>query len=501
MSPSNYSFIDVPSTTSLLDFVSKMGADKPLQRIVQLAEMHGVKTVLQEKNINNEQWDWEYREFYSKMFKPYGSSCDCFHFFSKRIKSITEIPSAASDYVGYCVLRPLRAQRVIEAIIKPLPDKNTPKKSFNLCSVKKEIEIAKEKLEIEGFPFMQQDTQYGCCASVSLWMVGQYMASAFGSEAHSIGTILESVNKIRHLERPLPTSGLQPIHISVALQEMGLSPIVYDFRKGVEPHFSAQRIIYHYIESKIPVIVLIPTALGVGHSLVVIGHTFDPDTWWALAKRPYYDRSPSGYAYHSSTTWIPQFVVQDDNFGPYLTVPKEYMWEMAAKRYLIVVVGLPQEVILKGEEAEVYVYNFLNDDIIIENLEEASKRIDRWPEMFLQYLNKGELVLRTFLIRSEAFKNDLKTRFAGNPEVMKLYTTIDMPEFVWKTEISVPEIFCHQRMRLGEVIVDSTAILSLGEAGFLGVHLPGWFISRNPVTEKIDRYKISDYEPYEHLIR
>jgi hypothetical protein len=69
------------------------------------------------------------------------------------------------------------------------------------------------------------------------------------------------------------------------------------------------------------------------------------------------------------------------------------------------------------------------------------------------------------------------------------------------TEISIPELFCHGRLRLGEVIIDPTSSVGISSAPFITILLPGIFISRDVNTEQIQRTLIPFSGPYQHVMR
>lgn len=495
--------IPVDTSSSFVNILSEVGDDIPLIRLFQIAEMHGCKTIVTEKNVYNEQWHQEHAGYYSKQFKPFDTMCTRLSFFAAKFTKEEELQNLETNQcIGFCVLRPIPKQRVAEALIKPLKDGNMPPKSFNLCSISELITIGGVDFEIEGFPFMQQDSEYDCCATVCLWMVSKYMSSAFGTDYKSVAEIQTSIQEIPSRNRHIPTSGLLPIELSHSLNRMGLNPMVYEFNKNKPPSFSAQRILYNYIESKLPTIALIPTAGHVGHALIANGHTFDPDTWWAMAKGQYYDIAPSGYHYHSSTTWIPNFIFNDDNFGPYLNISKEYIHLVANSESSIYLMSvLPENVFLTGEESEAHVYDLLTISLIKREMEEAAKKINIWPAKLLSYLESGDIVLRSILLRSEDFKAGLQTRF-NNEDVIKAYEGVELPPYVWMVEISGPEYFCHQRLRLGEILIDPTANPKRKMyPAFLTINLPGLFVKRNVKDEKLDRFELSHFEPYYHEIR
>ena len=52
----------------------------------------------------------------------------------------------------------------------------------------------------------------------------------------------------------------------------------------------------------------------------VIGHTFSEDMWVPDADN-YFEKQK----YYSSERWMSEFLIHDDNFGPYLCLPRNYL--------------------------------------------------------------------------------------------------------------------------------------------------------------------------------
>lgn len=384
--------VDCPAR--LFELTDEFGRDKPLKRIFQTVLCQGCRTILVEDGYEDPDYKNEFESFYGRLFKSYSDKTQRLHFFACDLTDadVTEISRFRSKYLGYCVLRPFESQKVVNAVLKPLEDRNRPKRSFVLCQKDFPVEIKVvgkniQKLNIKGFPFVQQDGQLGCCAHAALATIDHFLARDVGRKPYFVSEILEAAAQIPDIRRAVPTTGLTALQISQALKKMGYVPLIYQYGEGILTSFPPERVIYHYMESQIPIMLGIPTESG-GHALTIIGHSFEPDMWWALAQSEYYRRRPSGGPYHCSTTWIQNFIVQDDNFGPYLTVPKEFIWAKA-KESLLIVVPLPKGVNIQGEDAELYAYRMLSDQMILKWMTDTGAKAKtgrKWAEIFLEHL-------------------------------------------------------------------------------------------------------------------
>lgn len=490
-------------------FVAKKEEEYPFQRVLNIVQQHNSKTALIERDYEDKEYKLEYDLFYKDVFKPYSDKAIRIHFFNATIREedLSNIKNFNKNYIGLCILRPLPVQKTFFSIIKPIEDINKPKKSFLLCKNSHTIKINNQKLKIKGFPFIQQDSQLGSCAHAALLMISKYLSTKFGTKEISMRDVIEWAARVPIGERHTPTSGLRPIQIAEVIKQMGYSPIVYEFGKDPQGNirkyrFTADRVIYHYNESGLPIILGIPT-VNAAHALVVVGHSFEPDFWFPLAESPYYQQLHSGGLYHCSTTWVENFIVQDDNFGPYLYINKNIFLSLSQES-LTIIVPLPPKVNVKGEDAEWYVYELITEAATIRYLTNnvrphVHSNTQKWIDLFLKTFEKKEIVLRTYLTKSKDYKKKI-AESSLDSHVRRTYLSMNMPEYIWVSEISAPSIFCSQRKMFGEVIIDSTAGSQFG-THFLSIHIPGLLYTRNVITEEIIPYSINNDEPYTHLMR
>lgn len=518
--------IDSPAS-ALFDLTKEYGSgepksDAPLKRIFQIVLAQDCKTVLVESDHEDEEWKSEHSIFYSKLFKNYPNKTKRLHFFKSEVKEVDlcRLSELQTSYLGFCVLRPTKTQKVANALIAPMKDKNEPPKSFVLCQEDFPVEVNTnnnvQHLTVRGFPFVQQDGNAACCAHVALIMADRFLVQHKNKQtgkqetAHLVSEIVDFVSSVPTVLRRSPASatGLGPLEIAEALRKMGYVPLVYYFDKNTKSLFPLERVIYHYLESKIPIYVSIATAEG-RHALTIIGHSFQPDTWWALAETEYYSRRPSGGNYHCSTDWIPNFVAHDDNFGPYLIIPKEFFWMAEADRGLSIVVPLPYKIPaeeghsektinMTGEHAE-FLANSLFESMAIlggSGNQAVSDETESWAGILREHYKRRDLVLRTCLLTREEFKNKYVP-----PHLAPYYEIVRLPKTIWLTEVSIPELFSHARLRLGEIIMDPTEPIAI-PAPFLSIHTPGRFIIKDPDSEQPpDEFIITDDPPHKHIIR
>lgn len=269
--------------------------------------------------------------------------------------------------------------------------------------------------------------------------------------------------------------------------------------------YSIEEIIYTYIESHIPVLVVFDSNHHRGaHMVVITGHTFDSYAWWPEANEHYYQKLPYGN-YLKSSSWV-GFLGQDDNFGPYLSFPREF------QNIDTVIVPLPYNIAIMAEFINPIIRSLVTNDEIQKKIESV-KTI--WSECLLKHIDEGKLLLRTFLISKKEFirninKSDVIDAVKNFYNNENLFTT---PDRFWITEISVPEIFSQQRYCLGEIIINPNPKIpvlnkvNLKDIIFkninqivISIHLSGTIIIPNSEGKKWEM-QIDGDVPYSHIMR
>jgi len=431
------------------------------------------ETAIFEENYVDEDYQDEFTAFYGKAFKRYPHRCTRVHFFSDVIPTRTRIGFSRykESYLGFVILRPLDLQRVGRTILTP--PVRSQDNEFITCKAKYPSHIYGDRFEVQGMPFIQQDTQVGACAQASLWMLARYMSQRFYCREYLPSEINALAKANVSGGRPLPAErGLTAMQILDALQGMGFPSVMYGINtvdycsRHIESAFpehgrtkdekekskNLQRtakladIAYRYIESGLPVI------LGTAdHAVVAVGHTYDHAV------------SNDGVAIKR----IPSFFINDDASGPYQEMLL-FSNKPGKRSFLdvkVVITVAPPEVTLTGEEAERMAMKSV-DGFLSEPLQNGglsfndilpAQRKDWGP-----WLKKKEY--RTYLMRSVQLQQDIRTAMKAknlHRAVGEKLLVLDYPKYVWVTEISSPALLNQatkgDRKCLGFVIVDTTA--------------------------------------------
>jgi len=495
----------VKTDADILGISNQFGSTSTFRRILRIARrIAGGSCVIEEEdNFSCELYKQEFEGAYKQQFAELPKTCTRLRFLRPKGGK-----KQKRDYIGFCTLRPRKPASVTLAMFPPPYGKE--RDSYCLCSArfKTTFNDINDSCTVSAFPYIQQDGLYDRCAHVALLTMNLYLTEKKLSKKMSISEIVNAAREIPSPGRDFPSEGLAVIQITHVLKKMGMSPLVYAYPPAEgELQFPPQRIIYHYIESGLPVLVGIPIG-NTGHALVVIGHTFTPDNWWPIASESYYKNLPSGGLYHCSTTWVDNFIITDDSLGPYLTIDKDFFGAKAQKN-LVIVVALPEDVLLKGEDAEIYAYNGLSEALEKETVKLSPNGKSRfWSEHFWNHYRRkndpliraSDIVLRTLLLKSKDLIEEYEKDDYPN-EFKRLIKQTPLPTYVWITELSTPGLFAQDRKHLGKIVLDPTGDPRISENLLLIRHLPGLLHCRNAKTEVTNRFIFEGDHPRSHLAR
>ena len=307
-------------------------------------------------------------------------------------------------------------------------------------------------------PFVQQDGVIGVCAHACIRTMSLILEKNFqGCESQTVKDIQDRISVMPLVEGShVPSSGLTEYEIFYAVEGMGADPILRQF-ESMESNdkLSLERVIYPYIESGIPVMVSLSTD-GQSHGIVVVGHTFDRDSWWQKAELGYFPSVAGGISWIPSYTWVPDLIIQDDNFGPYMSVPRTLLRIQTAH----VVLPIPKScnVFLTGYEAESLVASYLVQELYQYILDHT--QVDQlWKTILEELRDECEnphtnVVLRPILVSKDSLLKHLSEVHLSELE-SGVYREDALPKYLWLVEISVPELYS-AGLKIGEMLINAS---------------------------------------------
>jgi hypothetical protein len=396
-----------------------------------------------------------------------------------------------------------------------IPERGDVGEQYLTCRARFPVNLAGTELEVDGVPYMEQDTLVSACASASLWVAGWYMAHRYGPEfrTHFTCDITDMATRYAlSTGRAMPSLGLSFEQMMEALRQMGFDPVPHTGAR-LASRDAAQRVIYRYVESEVPALLSLWFPKGGGHAVTVVGHTLDRQRQPTLHEL----KTDEGYRllYCNSSDFVPAFLVQDDAGGPFRHI-ELLNWKDAIDSHLLskkdvadlrrfcacavvfdreteeqevaglaaVLAPLPPGVTLDGGQAE----------------RKALHLLAHWFSLVEPAGTSAKPVLRTFLKLSNELKTSLKDHPGGSARLQKLLRGHLLSRWVWVTEFSDVQSVRTDSLSIGRVIQDSAGHPGSDYLDLLAFHLPDFLTLTFP--DKKNRISwISDYSPYPAFAR
>ena len=319
------------------------GRSKPLRRILELARKRGADCVHVHEGLCKEphcdkcagEWGDEVTDLNERAGKTPAREPLCLVF------SRQSSGGGRRRAVGCASLRPSPYFSVLTGMV---PAGGAPPVNYLTCSARSRVgpvvceNPGNDQRIISASPFCEQVEGLGCCSHSAVRAASLILSATFpGCKALSFPEIS------RRAGLASPDEGLDQEEIQAALSGAGCEVIVHHLlkrgRRGRKirspipaglPGSPARRgltcdeLLHLYQESGFPVIVGLTTAKE-NHALLVVGHGLDSDAWWPAASEDYYPILGGVYEWRRASLWTPGYYVHDDNFGPYMSVPKDYL--------------------------------------------------------------------------------------------------------------------------------------------------------------------------------
>jgi hypothetical protein len=319
-------------------------------------------------------------------------------------------------------------------------------------------------LSLEGSFFCQQNGLTHVCAHAALRMAINSSPSVNGDKLTN-----DAINRVLKIDYADSASvaavrkGLRQEQIGEVVKNRGLHAKSFEFPNPERIGYAEY--IYPLIESRFPVILGIEGLMG-GHVVAVLGHTINSDRWEPQARRGY-GAYPLAQ-YYSSAAWADHFIISDDNYGMYVTLPRNMIRnfvlpEFDPNLHAAMAVGLvPRSVRVNGYDAE------LLSSLITEKFLRSTVPVVgacRWLKYLRGRVGKDNnhvhpvVVCRTVLTdrkhycRAMAVVEDSEGAKLTLAEVLKLRSVL--PGKFWVTEVSLPDLYTANKHKIGDVIINA----------------------------------------------
>ncbi len=439
------------------------------------------KTIVIEDKYRDKDHSKALSSYYAKSFRHVETECTRLHFFDRRLASDfldrRSTKELERSYLGFCVLRPFTRRRIGRTVLRRL--RYQPTLEFPTCQGVFEVNLAGHKLSFEGSAFIEQDTMVAACASSAIWVSTTIMGTRFELQQRSTSEITQLATQYLIQNRPMPSEGLVTEQMIHCLRAMNYDPLLI----GVYSQEQAKHDIYSYIESEIPPILLCDFPhTGEGHAIVGVGHGYNIPVTNPSKTTVSWPGEPA-LEFARSSEWVPSILVNDDQRGPYRKLtfidsqtlsartnalhPSANVTDQKLEEWrcpIAIDVNMPFSEYSGGEEiANIWgIIIPLPQNVLLtaNQAERKSARVIRWWHWQNEVPLPRDLVLRTYLVPSNEYKERAKAS-GMNPFVKSLIAGKPMPRWIWVTEISSIKSYNSSNPKdwllNGQVIIDATS--------------------------------------------
>lgn len=376
-----------------------------------------LKVVIETEYIDKVYRDCYY-SFYSTKMKNYNRNCVRLSFFEPEFNNIQEflasnVTELRQWYDGYLVIRPIASccigRNVISKRAKVAQD-------YTICQASIKSTCMGVKLSVDAFPHSSQDGEYMTCAETTIWTMLEYFGNKYSLYTPALPSdVVESLESTA-FERMTPSKGLNFQQLSMALKKHGLSTKVYSIANYANNIEKYQEIFNCYVESGFPIAVCLSKPKGEGHAVVCVGRNHIDPSGLPAPKQAL----AGGNSYVFWNTHNSNVVFIDDNYPSYQSTPffkpTSYYTDPSFKGLFIshFIVPLHCKIYLPAE-------------IAIDASNYLVNRVLKAPS--------GSCI-KTFLTSNRSYREYIYTHPEYTIEQKETLLQIEMPKFVWVTEIA-----------------------------------------------------------------
>lgn len=476
----NRKFLHCDSAAEFMSLEKELGVTDdhhiPLSKILHtMGRKNYLKTVIFETEVPNVESAAE-----SAFYASPNKTVDRLYFFSSYMTKIDDIKEYPESCGGYCDLRPTTRTVLVAYIIQNAVIRSERETyAFLTCFMSKIIPFFDDKgnslppARIVTFPFYEKDKHAVMCAQAALLELAEFWNYRY-PDMFKIKNAIELNRK----------SGVKDIEILENKEGRGLTPAeITKFFKTENVNILALSYtdkrkciidIYGFIESGFPVMICVNLpGKERSHAILCLGHTYDRNSWSAMAEIAYFKQSSSGNnKYHVNTAWVRNFIVHDDNFGPYYFIPTEKIKYILSCGFVVLPDALIK--IYPSDVADIAYDKILASKEISQALQVAMENSGflnenkKWLSQFLNHkkLKCGDgLVLRPIVMKGEKIINLYKNHEFH--EVVEALIENSLEKYFWYVEITHPDIYCHRQECCGCAVIDAN------DGSPLFLHVPG----------------------------
>ena len=390
-----------------------------------------MKAVLIEENYVDKDYRSTYYNFYSKKGLRYRTDCVRLHFFDgtvrfdrKTLRLVSSVDQRLTDhYFGYMVLRPTGIVTIARTVLSP--DVRSGARG-RIITANHKVHVLGYKLEVEGFPSMDQHHDIAVCAHVACWSVLRHYSEAYSIYREFLTYDITMMAQEFDPGGLVPSKGLQLSHAERVFQEAGTFPVLIARRKDVRTDASFYRQLLAYVESGFP---LFAAMQSKQHAVAIIGYEWRaPLVTTVRGMRYAWDE-------------VESFAVVDDNTLPYLSIPIKGGVPYSAEDVDSFIVALPEKVFYPADAV----------DRVAPTLFKLRHLVDL-PA-------KDGVVIRYFMTTGSGFRQFVRSRESEfDPKLLETIMSLPFAQFIWIVEFATKSQWAVGQVA-ARAVIDATASL------------------------------------------
>jgi len=390
-----------------------------------------VKAILIERNYIDKDYRSTYYHFYAKKGQRYRADCVRLHFFDgtvtfddKAFKLASSVDNNLTDhYFGFMVLRPTGIGTIGRTVLSP--DVRLGASRF-IITANHKVHILGYKLEVHGFPSMDQHIDISVCAHSACWSILRHYSERYSAYREFL---THDITMMAHEFDPgglIPSKGLEVSHAEHVFQEAGTFPVhvTRDTSSQDDPSFYRQ--LTAYVESGFP---LFAAMHKHGHAVAVVGYE-----WRAPVKAAV---PAMRYAWDEVQT----LAVVDDNHLPYLSIPVKGRAFYSVEDIDAFIVALPEKIYYPADAI----------DRLAPTLFKLGTLVGLPP--------KDETIIRYFITTGSALRRFVRNRESEfDPNLLATIMRLPFAQFLWIVEFATEDLWAVGKIA-ARAIIDATASL------------------------------------------
>lgn len=390
---------------------------------------NAVKSVLVEQDYIDKDYRSTYYNFYSKKGQRYRSDCIRLHFFDAAVRfdeaslrlSTTAGDQLSDHYFGYMILRPTGIGTIGRTVVSPDVRNGA---SRYIITARHKVHVLGHKLEIRGFPSMDQHIDISVCAHSACWSILRHYSERYPLYreflTHDITMMAQDFDpgglvpskglEMENAERVFQQAGTYPLHIARGPVGVADAPFY--------------RQLTAYVESGFPLFAAMHSR---GHAIAVIGYGWRQSVGTSAGLRYAWDE-------------VESLAVVDDNYLPYLSIPVSGGTPYSAHDIDAFIVALPEKIFYPADAVD-----------------KLAATLIRFFAPMLGLPPEDQTVIRYFITTGSALRSLVRERESEyDQELLKRYMSTPFAQFVWVVEFS-----SHDQWSRGQIearaVVDATA--------------------------------------------